>query len=106
MPSMKMVLCCGLKTAASCPWNRTAMSLAQSLLTETSGVVTSLNKWASLALSGRCGSLNESVATEVINSSFATWATIAVASVTGEYLVPLKDAGKQLAVAAESSAAE
>ena len=48
------------------------MSLVHSLLTDRSGVEISLNRWASLAGPGRLGSLNESVAMEVISSLFAT----------------------------------
>ena len=56
-----------MKTAASVPWNKTAMSLVHNLLTDSSGVEISLNRWASFAGVGRPGSLIESVAIEVIS---------------------------------------
>ena len=72
-----------LEDCSFLPMEQDSHVIGTHLLTDRSGVVISLNKWASLAGAGKLGSLKESVATDVINSSLATCATIAVVSLTG-----------------------
>ena len=77
MPSMWIVFALGLNTVACAPWKRTARSPAHILLTESRGVDISLNKWASLDITGSVGMLRLSLAMDVMTLSSATCAWIA-----------------------------
>ena len=83
VPSMWIVFSRGLNTVACVPWKRTARSPAQIFLTDSSGMVISLNKWASRDISGSVGILRVSLATEVMTVSSATCARMASLGPTG-----------------------
>ena len=72
VPSIGIDLVAGLKTVALDPWKRTARSPAQILLTERSGLETSLKRCASQDDAGSSGMLRLSLATEAMILSSAT----------------------------------